>query len=294
MQGSLRPTRLPRLRIGSKPVDGGNYIFTEQEKAEFLKDEPDAEKFFRPYIGSKEFLQGGMRYILHLADAEPSELVRLPNVKERIKAVRTFRTESTSKPTQAIANTPRMYHVNVVPTVRFMVVPKVSSERREYIPIGWLKPPTIASDLLFVLPDATKIQFAFLSSSIHMAWMRQIGGRLESRYRYSIGLVYNTFPLVDVSSASSKKIEQLVDELLETRSNHTSSTLSDLYDPDLMPPDLRKAHDNLDAAVEKLYKRSGFSSEREQVEHLFGLYEKEVSPMEVQAASKKKGRRKRK
>ena len=167
-----------------------------------------------------------------------------------------------------------------------MVIPKVSSERREYIPIGWLEPPTIASDLVFVLPDATKLQFALLSSAMHMAWMRQIGGRLESRYRYSIGLVYNTFPLADVSEAAAKRIEKLVDNLLVARSNHADSNLSDLYDGDLMPPDLRKAHSALDAAVDRLYKRSGFQSERDRVEHLLGLYEKMTDPL-IASGSKK-------
>ncbi len=284
---------LPRLKIGSKPVDGGHLIFTSEEKDKFLAEEPDAAKFIRPYIGSKEFLQGGERFILYLRDAEPNELAQLPGVRRRIQAVRQFRKDSDSKPTQNIADFPTHFHVSVVPTEPYLVVPKVSSERRRYVPIGWLEPPVIASDLVFVLPGATKLQFGILSSSMHMAWMRQIGGRLESRYRYSIGLVYNPFPMPEISDNTERKISGLVDVILSARANHPRSTLSDLYDDDLMPSDLRKAHTDLDRAVEGIYKRAGFESERHQVEHLFLMYEKMASPLTA-GAGKKKRRRKKK
>ena len=185
---------LPRMIIGSKPIDGGRYIFKEKERDAFLEKEPGAEPFLRPYVGSREYLQGGGRYILALHDAQPEVLSGLPHVRERIASVRAYRSASKSKPTRDLALTPKLYHVNVLPTEPFLVVPKVSSERREYVPIGWLEPPTVPSDLVFVLQGATKPLFALLTSAMHMAWLRQIGGRLKSDYRYSIGSVYNTFP----------------------------------------------------------------------------------------------------
>ncbi len=281
---------LPRLIIGSKPIDGGHYIFKVDERATFLREEPGAEPYMRPFVGSREFLQGGERWILHLAEAPPHVLKTLPKVRERIAAVREYRLASKSKPTQALAMTPKQYHVNVIPTEPFLAVPKVSSERREYVPIGWLEPPTIPSDLVFVLNDATKSLFVLLTSAIHVSWLRHIGGRLKSDFRYSIGLVYNTFPLPPAPPERMQRLEPHADAVLSARANHPKETLADLYHPDLMPSDLRKAHQALDRAVDKLYQRSGFTSERERVEHLLGLYEKMVAPLAAKAKPKRRRR----
>ena len=156
----------------------------------------------------------------------------------------------------------------------------MSSERREYVPIGWLEPPTIPSNLVRVLENASLSDFALLTSTMHMAWLRHVGGRLESRYRYSIGLVYNTFP-TPPEDADLSKLEPLAQAVLDARATHPGATLADLYDPDLMPPNLRKAHTTLDRTVDRLYRRGGFASERERVEHLFGLYEKMMAPLTV-------------
>jgi hypothetical protein len=279
---------LPKLVIGSKPIDGGNYIFTAEERLEFLVSEPGAEPLLRPYIGSREFLNGGDRSILYLGAASPETLKALPQVRARIAAVRAFRLASDSKPTQQLAKTPTSYHVNVVPDTPFLVIPKVSSERREYVPIGWLEPPTIPSDLVFVLTGATKGLFGVLTSSMHMSWLRHIGGRLKSDFRYSIGLVYNTFPMPKADSAQLLKLEPLVDAVLTARSAHPGATLSDMYDPDLMPADLRKAHTALDRAVDSLYQRGGFKTDRERAEHLLGLYEKMISPLQLNPPKTKK------
>ena len=283
---------MAKLIIGSKPIDGGHYIFTAKERTAFLDMEPAAESFLRPYIGAREYLQGGARWILALHNAEPNALKRLPRVRERVAAVRRYREASKSKPTQKLAETPTLYHVNVLPTAPFLVIPKVSSERREYVPIGWLEPPTIPSDLVFVFQDATLADFALLTSAMHMAWLRHIGGRLESRYRYSIGLVYNTFPMppkgVDLS-----KLEPLAQAVLDARSSHPGATLADLYDPDLMPPDLRRAHQSLDRAVDRLYRAKRFSSEHDRVEYLFMLYEKMRTPLAAMMQEKPKRRRTR-
>ena len=281
-----------RLIIGSKPIDGGSYIFNAEERTAFLDVEPEAAPWLRPFIGAREYLQGGERWILALQDAPPDALARLPRVRERIATVRAYREASKSAPTRKLATTPTLYHVNVMPAAPFLVIPKVSSERREYVPVGWLEPPTVPSDLVFVLQHATLANFALLTSAMHMGWLRHFGGRLESRYRYSIGLVYNTFPMppegVDMS-----KLELLAQAILDARANHPTATLANLYDPDLMPPNLRRAHQALDHAVDRLYRRLGFASERERVEHLFMLYEKMRAPLASEINKSKIRRRRR-
>ena len=281
---------MPKLVIGSKPIDGGHYIFTADERADFLAEEPAAEHLLRSFVGAREFLQGGERWILALHDASPSVLARLPKVRERVAAVRDYRKASRSKPTQELAETPKLYHVNVLPNKSFLVIPEVSSERRYYIPIGWLEPPVVPSSLVRVLENATLADFALLTSAMHMAWLRYVGGRLESRYRYSIGLVYNTFPVPPKGSKLSK-LEPFAKEVLDARDEHPEATLAELYDPDLMPTNLKRAHRELDRAVDRLYKRGGFSSERERIEHLFLLYEKMLEPLRMSTKKKPKRRR---
>ena len=281
-----------KLIIGSKPIDGGHYIFTAKERTAFLDMEPAAESFLRPYIGAREYLQGGARWILALHNAEPNALKRLPRVRERVAAVRRYREASKSKPTQKLAETPTLYHVNVLPTAPFLVIPEVSSERREYVPIGWLEPPVIPSNKLRLLPDATLADFALLTSAMHMAWMRAVTGRMKSDYMYSVGVVYNTFPLPPGSSDRSK-LEPLAQAVLDARAAHPDATLADLYDPDLMPPNLRRAHQAIDRTMDRLYRRTGFASERERVEHLFMLYEKMRAPLEALMKAKPKRRRPR-
>ena len=283
---------MAKLIIGSKPIDGGHYIFTAKERTAFLDMEPAAESFLRPYIGAREYLQGGARWILALHNAEPNALKRLPRVRERVAAVRRYREASKSKPTQKLAETPTLYHVNVLPTAPFLVIPEVSSERREYVPIGWLEPPVIPSNLVRVLENASLADFALLTSAMHMAWLRHTGGRLKSDYRYSIGLVYNTFPMPPRNSGRSK-LKPLAQAVLDARAAHPDATLADLYDPDLMPPNLRRAHQAIDRTMDRLYRRSGFASERERVEHLFMLYEKMRAPLEALMKAKPKRRRPR-
>ena len=282
---------LPKLIIGSKPIDGGHYIFKAEERAAFLQEEPDADPYLRPFVGSREFLQGGERWILCLADVEPQVLRTLPKVRERIAAVRAYRLSSRSRPTQVLAETPTRYHVNVIPDAPFLVIPKVSSERREYVPIGWLEPPVIPSDLVFIIENANKSLFALLTSAMHMAWLRHIGGRLKSDYRYSIGLVYNTFPVPPVPVERLQRLEPYTDGVLAARAAHPGATLADLYDPDLMPVNLRNAHRDLDRAVDRLYRRSPFPSDRERVEHLLGLYEKMVVPLAASTTQRRRRRR---
>ena len=289
---SARPLNgLPRLLSGSQPIDDGNYIFNADECAAFLQEEPHAVPYLRPFVGSREFLQGGERWILALQDASPTDLRAMPKVVERMQAVRAYRAKSKRKSTLAIADYPTQYNVNVVPDTPFLVVPEVSSERRDYVPIGWLEPPVIPSNKIRVLPNAALWQFGLLTSAMHMAWVRNIGGRLKSDFSYGIGIIYNTFPMPPVPPERLQRLESYADAVLAARAAHPDATLADLYDPDLMPPNLRRAHRNLDNAVDKLYRRSGFSSDRERVEHLLGLYEKIMTPLAASTTPRRRRRR---
>jgi hypothetical protein len=277
--------------IGSKPIDGGHLIFDAGEKAAFLAAEPAAAPYMRPYVGAEEFINGGERFILALHEAPPNELRAMPRVRDRLERVREFRSNSKSPPTRALAMTPTLFHVNVLPKTPFLAIPEVSSERREYIPIGWLQPPTIPSNLVRILPDATVWEFAILTSRMHMAWLHYIGGRLESRLRYSIGLVYNTFPWPKADEAQMRKIEALAQTVLDERAKHPLASLADLYDPDTMPPGLRTAHARLDAAVDRLYRATPFPSDRARAEHLLALYEAMLGALPLNGPARKPRRK---
>ena len=263
---------LPKIGVGTKPVDGGHYILNCEEKEAFLVKEPDAADLLRPFIGGREFINRAERWLLFLSVASPYRLRTMPSVMRRIRDVRDFREHRAGKLGRSLALQPTAFHVTVAPESDFLVIPEVSSERREYVPIGYLKPPTIPSNQLLVVENATLPLFALLTSAIHMAWLRHIGGRLKSDYRYSSGLVYNTFPMPP-QEVNLSKLGPLAQAVLDARAVHPGATLADLYDPDTMPPNLRRAHQGLDRAVDRLYRRSGFVSERERVEHLLMVYE---------------------
>jgi len=290
---STPPAGMPPMIIGSKPIDDGNYIFTDEERAEFLADEPAAESFLHPYIGSIEFINGERRWILALHDATPAQIRAMPQVRRRIEAVRAFRERSKSAPTRKLALTPTLYHVNVIPKQPFLVIPEASSELREYVPIGNLEPPVIPSNLVRIIENASPSLFGLLTSRMHMAWLRYIGGRLKSDYRYSIGIVYNPFPWLALSAAADTQIGNLARGVLTARQGHPESTLADLYDSAAMPADLRRAHQALDAAVDKLYRKETFATDRERVEFLLARYERERAPLVVAAQPAKRRRRSR-
>jgi hypothetical protein len=278
-EGSAPLCNVPQLLTGCQPIDEGQYIFDVEKRAEFLAREPKAKKYLHPFIGSEEFINGGERWILILDRESPGELRSMPAVMQRIAAVRKFRSQSRRHSTLQLANCPTRFQVTVIPDSPFLVIPEVSSEKREYVPIGWLKPPTIPSNLVRVLLDADLWHFGILTSAMHMAWLRQIGGRLESRYRYSIGIVYNPFPWPEASDQQRANIRSLSQAVLNARAQFPSASLADLYDVDAMPPQLRKAHHAFDSAVDKLYRSAPFGGDRDRVEHLFGLYEKIVAPL---------------
>ena len=268
-----------RMMRGVQSTDGGHYIFRGEEYDEFLKLEPKAKQYMRPYIGAEEFINGKQRWILFLRDIDPAVLKTMPHVQERVQRVKEMRSQSRKPATQKLANYPTLLEGKTIPQAPFLVVPRVSSERREYAPIGWLEPPTIPSDATTIIPDTNLPVFALLTSAMHMAWLRHIGGRLESRYRYSVGIVYNTFPMPPMTERQKVAIGSKAQTVLDVRTAHKGATLATLYDPDVMPPDLRRAHTALDKAVDRLYRKAPFASERERVEHLFTLYEQMTSPL---------------
>ena len=283
-----------RLVIGSKPIDGGHYIFNSVERTAFLDAESESAQFMRPFVGAREYLHGEERWILALHDATPEDLAQLPQVRDRIARVRLYRRKSKSGSTLKLSETPTLYHVNVIPTAPFLVIPEVTSERRDYVPIGWLEPPIIPSNKLRMLRDATLTDFALLTSTMHMAWMRAVTGRLESRYMYSVGVVYNAFPPPPGFSneeSDFSALEPLSQAVLDARARYPNSTLANLYDPDQMPPDLRKAHRALDRAVDRRYRATRFTSERERVEFLFALYEKMRAPLDATRTGRRRRRK---
>ena len=285
------PIGIPTMAMGSKAIDGGHYIFQPKDADLLRIQDPIAAKYLRPFIGAQEFLHGKDRFILALHKANPADIRNSSILKSKINAVRNYRLNSKSAGTKKLGNTPTIYHLNVLPDEAFLVFPRVTSERRVYAPIGWLQPPSIPSDATLVTLKATVWMFSTLMSLAHMAWMRTVTGRLESRYRYSIGVVYNTFPWPELDDKAKDTLTKTGQAILDARAEWPDATLADLYDPDAMPANLRKAHQANDKAVDKLYRKKPFESERERVEHLFTLYEQLQSP--VLAAAKPKPRKAR-
>lgn len=276
------------MGIGNKPIDDGNYLFTPEERDAFVELEPGAGPYFRRWLGADEFLNGYERWCLWLGDAEPSALKALPLAMERVAAVRKFRSESKSLPTQKLAETPRRFHVEFMPNSDYLVIPEVSSERRDFIPIGYFAPDTLASNLLRVVTHATRYHFGVLSSAMHNAWMRTVAGRLKSDYRYSVHIVYNNFPWPrSVPDDRREAVENAASAVLSARAAHPGSTLADLYDPDRMPDDLRDAHRALDKAVDAAYGYRGAKDDTARVAFLFARYQ-ELDGLRAEGRPKRK------
>lgn len=281
----------PAICVGSKPVDGGHYILDADERRAFLNAEPEAAAIIRPFMGGREHINGGERWIIYPEGANAEALRNLPKIRQRIAEVRRHRETEGGPLGYRLAATPASYHVTVVPEGPFLAMAEVSSERRAYVPIAWVQPPTIPSNKLLVIQDATLDLFGQMTSAMHMAWLAYIGGRMKSDFSYSPGLVYNTFPWPTLTDADKARLDTLAQAVLDARAAHPGATLADLYDPDVMPADLRKAHRALDLAVDRLYRKAPFGSDRERVEHLFMLYEKMTAGLLVKPA--KTGRRKK-
>jgi hypothetical protein len=280
---------VPEIGIGNKPIDDGNYLFTTAERDAFVELEPQARSLFRRWLGADEFINGYERWCLWLGDCPPDVLRRMPEAVKRIEAVRQFRLASKSEPTRRLAQTPTRFHVENIPDDNYLAIAKVSSERRSFVPMGYLPPSTLASDLLFVAPHATRYHFGVLSSTMHNAWVRYTCGRLESRYRYSAGIVYNNFPWPESPSDKQRAaIEAAAQGVLDARAQFPQSSLADLYDPLTMPPALVKAHQVLDAAVDAAYGRRSFRNDAERVAFLFERYQAITSLLPADKPAKRK------
>ena len=244
---------VPEIGIGNKPIDGGNYLFTKEEMEQFINDEPQSQQYFKPWYGSQEFINRCPRYCLWLGDCSPNELRKMPACMRRVEAVREMRLSSKSAGTVKLADKPTRFHVENMPTGTYVVIPEVSSERRKYIPMGFMTPDILCSNLVKIVPDATLYHFGILTSNVHMAWMRAVCGRLKSDYRYSKDIVYNNFPWPTPTEAQKAKIEQTAQAILDARALYPDCSLADLYDEVTMPPELRRAHQANDKAVMQAY-----------------------------------------
>lgn len=283
-----------RVSCGSKPSDGGNLILTPDEAGELIFAEPMATKWLRKYIGAYEFINSIDRRCLWLKGIKKEELDVLPMVKKRVDAVRMFREESTAAPTIAAADSPELFFYISHPESEYIVIPETSSERRRYIPVGYASKNTICSNTNYIISEPSLYVFGVLNSSMHNDWMRAVGGRLKSDYRYSGTLVYNTFPWPEITDIQRKQVEALAEDVLMTREHYPDKSLAYLYDPDTMPDDLKAAHKALDEAVERLYRRTPFRDASERLEHLFARYEKLIEQENQQKAAEAAAKKTRK
>lgn len=277
-------SQIPIIQKGSQPTDGGNLIFSANEKDDLLQAYPQTVKWIKKFVGSSEFIRGNSRFCLWIQNSEVKEALSIPSISKRLNNVRLLRAESPKLATQSFADKPHKFTEIRHRNTQSIIVPSVSSERREYIPIGFLTEDTIISNLAFGIYDANPTIFGLLTSRMHMTWVRAVAGRLEERLRYSAGLCYNTFPVPDLSEAQKQALTGHVMEVLQQRENHPEKTMAQLYDPDKMPAGLRAAHHQLDLAVDRLYRKAPFTSDEERLEHLFKRYEAMIA-----AEQKEKG-----
>lgn len=265
---------VPKMSFGNMPLDGGNLILSDEEKNAFVLKEPKSEKYILPLISAHEFLNGKKRWCFWLVDATPSELKQLPEVLKRVELVQQFRLDSIAPSTRKFAAIPTLFRDRNQPDT-YILVPSTTSENRKYIPLGFFDKNHIANNSCHIIPDGTKFHFGVLMSQMHMAWVRSVCGRLESRYRYSKDIVYNNFPWPENPSAKQvAAIESAAQNVLDARLLFPDSSLADLYDPLTMPQALLKAHSTLDRAVDLAYRPQAFTSEANRMVYLFELYEK--------------------
>ena len=287
---------IPEMNFGNMPLDGGNLIISSlEEKQDLLKKYPSLSKYIKKFTGSNEFLNTAERWCLWFVGIQPNELRAMPDeIKNRIEAVKSFRENSKAPSTQKFANIPYLFRDRNLPK-KYLLVPSVSSERRIYIPIGFLTSDYVTSNLCLIVPDATIYHFGVLTSLMHNAWMRQVCGRLKSDYRYSKHIVYNNFPFPkEPTTAQSEKVEQTAQSILDARAKYPDATLADLYDPLSMPKELVDAHRANDKAIDACYGRRQFKNEIERLEFLFDLYRQYTEPLKVlEEKETRKAKRKR-
>ncbi|MBN8745642.1 MAG: class I SAM-dependent DNA methyltransferase [Thiomonas arsenitoxydans] len=268
---------VPEMTFGSKPTDGGHLLMTTGERDALIALEPSAAPFVRSIIGAEEFLNGVNRFCLWMLGISPAKLRAMPEVYRRVQAVREMRLKSSKVPTQESAATPYLFQEIRQPTADYLAVPKTSSERRAFVPIDFVSAATIANSEIFTIPGATLYHFAILNSTLHNAWLRAVGGRLKSDYRYSASIVYNNFPWPEPTAAQREAIEAAGQAILDARARYPDATLADLYDPLTMPAELRRAHQANDRAVDAAYGYKGDRVDAPRVAFLFNLYQRLTS-----------------
>ena len=277
---------IPLMRYGNKPTDDGNYILSDDERAQLISQHPKATKYIRAYMGAEDFINSKSRWCLWLKDIQPNELRSMVEILTRVERVKAFRLASSAEPTRKAADTPTLFFYISQPDTDYLVVPEVSSERRRYIPIGFVKKETICSNTNYLVPDANLFLFGVIQSEMHMAWTRTVCGRLKSDYRYSASIVYNNFPWPESTGTQRQAIESAAQAVLDARALFPNSTLADLYDPLAMPPELVRAHQTLDRAVDAAYGKKSFTSEAERVAFLFERYQAITSLLPAVSAKK--------
>ena len=282
---------VPHIRYGNMPIDNGHLILEESEYKSLIKKEPFTKTMLRPYYGGYEFLNKKIRYCLWLDGVSPAEINKSKFVKDRIEKTREYRLSSNSVTTREMAVTPSLFgYRRKLPVSDYLLIPKVSSENRSYIPIGFMKPKIITNGSAFMIADAGLYEFGVLTSAMHMAWMRYVCGRMKSDYQYSASLVYNNFPWPSPNEKRMNAITEAALSILDTRQLFPDSTLAELYNPSTMPPKLVKAHQKLDKAVEAAYGRS-FSDDSQRVSYLFELYQKLSGELFLEENRRGKGRK---
>lgn len=264
----------PPIAFGSMPNDGGAFVLTPQEKDKLTEEDNRTVELIHPFLGSQEFIRGEERYCLWITDDLLPLAQSIPDVKRRIEACKVTREKSPREATRQLASVPYKFGFISHKDSECIIIPSVSSERREYIPIGYLPAGTVVSNLAFAIYDAPQWLFAILTSKMHMAWVKTVGGRLKTDYRYSAQLCYNTFPFPTISEAQKAELASLAQDVLDLREEHFDMTLGEMYNPESMPEDLQEAHHRLDLAVERCYRAEPFASDEERLECLFKLYVK--------------------
>jgi hypothetical protein len=274
MTRQMRPlSALPIMALGSVPKDDGALVLQPHEVEELISSDPEVRRFVKRFMGSVELINDRARFCLWIDKDSAAQAAQIPALQARLDHVRQFRRESTSTNTSALASSPhRFWHVAFRET-NSVIVPRVSSERREYIPMGYLGTDTVISDAAYAVYDAQPWTFALLTSRMHMTWTRAVGGRMKSDFRYSNTIVYNNFPVPPVSEALKEELTVAALRVLDVREYHCEQTLAELYDPDLMPADLRAAHAEVDALVDSIYSRRGYETDEQRLSDLFSMYE---------------------
>jgi hypothetical protein len=282
---------VPEMSYGSMANDGGSLLLTNDEKVALTNKNTESVKFIKPFLGSFEFINNVKRWCIWLKDVPPNEYKSITEIMVKINEVKEYRLKSNRQATKKLADFPSLFGEIRQPKSNYLIIPGVSSENRKYIPIGYMNANTIASDLVRTIPNASLIHFGILTSNIHMTWVRYTCGRLKSDIRYSGSLVYNNFPWPENPTEKQKEtIEKAAQKVLDTRGKYPESSLADLYNPLTMPPDLVKAHNELDKAVDAAYSKQAFTSDAKRMEFLFELYEKYTGGLFGE--EKKKGKKK--